>query len=158
MDSESEGTDYGSDYEYSESDDDDKIFSPSNVKTQSDHGTPITIKESNAHVYSILVHEEVIPVMKSLITEVSELLGVSESVAEVVLRNFKWNKEIIFDQYCSAEDEFWLKAGVHRGNKAQAALPSKKKRKETFSCGICRDDEALCSESIGLDCNHLFCK
>jgi len=116
--------------------------------------------------YSILSYEEVTPIMEHLIQEVSGLLDVTEAVTEVLLRNFKWNKELLFNEYCSAEETFWSKAGVTRVTKESAAatsLPSKalstrKKRKEIFFCGICCDDECLRSDGFSLDCEHSFCK
>lgn len=124
-------------------------------------------RHKNEKEYNILSYEEVTPIMKNLISEVSNLLDVTEAVTEVLLRQHKWNKELLFNEYCSAEETFWSKAGVTRVPKASAdssssppskALATRKKRKETFFCGICCDDECLRSDGFGLDCDHSFCK
>lgn len=150
-----------SDYEYDsyESGNEDDV-----TQTQTQTQSNVDMEVSKDEQYRVLSYEEVTPIMKQLIAEVSNLLDVTEAVTEVLLRNFKWNKELLFNEYCSAEDTFWSKAGVTRITKANAASPpskamsTRKKRKETFYCGICCDNEVLLADRFGLDCHHYFCK
>jgi hypothetical protein len=121
--------------------------------------------EAAGRGYRVISFEEVTPIMKSLIAEVSVLLNVKNSVSEVLLRTFKWNKEVLFDQYCSLEGEkFWSTAGVTRRStecltqSPSNSTPKYKKAKEIFCCTICCDQDVLKSEGFHLDCGHTFCK
>ena len=115
--------------------------------------------------YRVISFEDVTPIMKSLIAEVSVLLNIKNSVSEVLLRTFKWNKEVLFEQYCSLEGEkFWSTAGVTRRStecltqSPSNSTPKYKKAKEIFYCTICCDHDVLKSEGFQLDCGHTFCK
>ena len=121
--------------------------------------------EAAGRGYRVISFEDVTPIMKSLIAEVSVLLNIKNSVSEVLLRTFKWNKEVLFEQYCSLEGEkFWSTAGVTRRSTECSAqspsnsLPKYKKAKEIFYCTICCDHDVLKSEGFQLDCGHTFCK
>jgi len=92
------------------------------------------------------------------VAEVSELLGVSHGVAQLLLRSSAWNKEDLFSAYMDNPDKVCHNAGVP-GPSESTSLQITSKKVADFECSICRNMTVESPElSVSsLACGHKFC-
>ena len=95
---------------------------------------------------------DLIPTMKAVISDVSELLAVQPVVACQLLMYFKWQKENIFNSYMSDGEKAVKDAGVYERSKCIIQNSNGAEQE----CQICMDD---CSNEnmMSMPCGHSFC-
>ena len=94
--------------------------------------------------------EDLRPVMQRRIGDVSDILGVSPGASAVLLREYKFSKEQLLEEYMLSPDHILKKAGVfHRCGNTKSPPPNSK------DCAICYDDE--CDGMMAMPCGHQFC-
>mmetsp|Transcript_26262 Transcript_26262/g.29052 ORF Transcript_26262/g.29052 Transcript_26262/m.29052 type:complete len:509 (-) Transcript_26262:99-1625(-) len=134
-----------SDYPVDDSDDDDMEWDGVNDNPNPSPVILGTIKEAGIRM---LPAEDVIPEMKRCLEDATEILGVPAAAVAVLLREYKWSKEILLEKFYSNSDKLEKKLGVYaRCN----PVPMKKSSK---TCKICYDDEF---PMIAMPCGHEFC-
>ena len=89
----------------------------------------------------------------SLISQMSSLLGCTQSISATLLRYFKWNKEKLIETYLEDPDGVSQAAGVLMDNTKRPKFV----KLEGFVCDICCD-EGPHLESLSLACGHRFCR
>ena len=89
--------------------------------------------------------------MESFIAEIANLLGVSQDIAQVLLQQYKWNKERLVDGYYSDPEKAVSNAG------AGQAISNPQSAESTLICRICGDEHDL-ANVYGLNCGHRFCR
>jgi len=111
--------------------------------------SPVTMVDSR----EILIH------MNGLVNEVAEVLNITATAATALLRNHKWNKEVLYEAYMSNESEIKERSGVAERCKCSPthdenrSYPDKRPR----TCSICFDDDLESHEMLGMPCGHEFC-
>lgn len=146
----SEGEDFdGEDgeYDYVYEDDDDDLLGvkPSHLERE--------ISESHFDIpegtYLIREYAEIEPLMEKLLLEVTTLLGVNKSIAELLLRHTKWDQSILAEKYYSDAHLLLVAAGVEvEDNETSVGIMNQ--------CLICYDDLAP-GTGKSLTCGHTFC-
>jgi len=94
--------------------------------------------------------------VKSLVEEISDLLGMGEDETILALSHFDWNPEKLKEQWFEdgAAEKILLACGATP--KEVAPMPSP----EELYCTVCYGEVELADNkvSLALPCNHLFCK
>ena len=160
------------DFGYDEDEDEDEIQSdteeeyyyedeeePDNSVINSCEQTKTLSNKSIAQLISIPMDSyvdknlnEIFPLMMTIINEVTALLNISEDEAQVILQNFKWDKEKLTDCYFSNPEKVHQECGLESYS-AYVMVQLQDK----FLCQICYDETDI-SESFALGCGHRFCK
>jgi len=113
-------------------------------------GNPDSIK--------ILDSTELLPVMKKRLREVTEVLSIPASAAAIIMREHKWMKERLFEDFLSDPERIQEKCGVRARCSAFVSGNQKgKNHVESSDCSICFDDFTP-NEMFGMACGHEFCK
>lgn len=116
--------------------------------------------------YIITQYASVIPRMKKLVAEVAGLLDLDTDSAQVLLQQFRWNKEKLLDSFFANTDKIMEDSGLDLYSNTLIAFKSsspnkgdelKKSINQKFQCRICYDDADL-NESFALGCEHTFCR
>lgn len=127
--------------------------------------------------YFITEYSAVVPLLDSLVGEVSSLLDVDHDVAHFLLQHCRWNKERLLDKFFSAPEPLLEEAGLslYRGDilpSLRAALATThisrpldassddattSAGEDTFVCRICCDP-CHSSTAFSMGCNHNFCR
>lgn len=97
----------------------------------------------------LLPAKDVIPEMKRRLDDVTEVLGVPASAAAILLREHKWSKEVLLENFYDHPEKLQRKHGVY------ARCNPVTLKKPTNSCTICYDDEV---PMIAMPCGHEFCE
>jgi len=101
--------------------------------------------------------KDLLPSMEGMIDEVSNLLNVPPSAAFGLLRNFRWNKENLLEEYMNNQEKTQKIAGVY-GRCNPSMIPNDNdKGGNKHLCTICYD-EVQRSEMISMPCTHAFCR
>lgn len=154
-----------SDEEYTYSDEEEEyVYSDSDIAGQNmrltSPGTGASTSENRAAArskgpgpeYRIVNMEELLQEQRALINEISGILELDFSTAGILLRQFRWNKEKLFEEYCANPEETCKKSGVEFLGQLAAPLPAG----ATITCEICCEDYAQDSV-LGVGCDHRFC-
>ena len=118
--------------------------------------------------YVLHTASEIRPLLDALIDEVRNLLQVSSDEAQLLLQYCQWDKEKLMEKYFSNMDKIRAEAGIDMfqpdflqaiASIGQDALLAGEEE-ETIECFIGACDEPVIpkSQSIGLGCEHFFCK
>ncbi|KAJ0399064.1 hypothetical protein P43SY_008684 [Pythium insidiosum] len=102
--------------------------------------------------YRVIEEEELFAQQRKLITEISQVLETSTSVAAVLLRHFAWNKEKLFEGYYLDPTKARHEAGVEF---ADVPPPTFADGQE-IDCLICCDTYKP-NEIFGMGCQHVYC-
>jgi len=100
----------------------------------------------------LLNAEEIRPEMVLRCKDVSEVLGISEAAASVLLREYNWSKEALLEQYMNDVDKVLQKAGVYHRCGHQKVPPGANGEMQT--CEICYEDV---QKMLAMPCGHAFC-
>jgi hypothetical protein len=145
FDEDDNGSDQEYDYIYEEDDDLDGVTAPRLGREVSESHFDVPEGDFNIHQYI-----EIAPLMEKLILEVSMLLGVDRSIAELLLRHTKWDQSLLAEKYYNNHRQLLIAAGVELEDPVVASAP-------TNLCLICYDViESGCGKS--LSCGHVFCQ
>jgi len=116
----------------------------------------------------MLSAEEIFPIMKMRVDEVSEVLGIPPSAAMVLMREYKWAKEHLFERFYSDPERTTTNAGVHArcqkyeyllsASKTKATRKSSRGKVSLKTCLICFQDDFSAEDMISMPCNHEFCR
>lgn len=98
--------------------------------------------------------DDLIPTMKTAISEVCELLAIQPVVACQLLMHFKWQKENLLNNYMSDGEKTIKAAGVYARSKG-IDLNTRSNEGEQ-ECLICMDDYTG-ENMMGMPCGHSFC-
>lgn len=118
----------------------------------------------------MLESADLMPVMKRRLREVTEVLSIPESAAAILMREYKWAKERLFEIFYTDPDGLLEKFGVRcrcevQPATAPAALPTGRmtrnrlaKLKASRECTICFMDGLDPEEMYSMPCGHSFCR
>lgn len=115
----------------------------------------------------MLDSSELLPVMKRRLREVTEVLSIPESAASVLMREYKWVKERLFEIFYTDPDGLLDKYGVRcrcEAPPAAALLTGRMTRnrlaklKVPRECAICFMDGLDPEEMYSMPCGHSFCR
>jgi len=121
--------------------------------------------------YVLIDRSDVAQTMAKKAREVSELLNVSSSCAEALLRGAGWSNERLLESFWSDGEALQKKCGVLEwggsaetpfcedglpGLDSDVPLPDVKTNSEGLVCRICFCDVEP-GEALGAPCGHLFC-
>ena len=99
----------------------------------------------------MLIHADMYPNLLKLVTSVSTILGVSNSVAELLLQEFKWNQEQLLALYFQSPEATLVQA--HVTVDPQSTVPAA----DGESCFICMEDFSEANGGVfSLTCGHAF--
>jgi len=189
MDDDNESDDYSYTYSYEDADDDtNSLSSDTPMETEEKTAVVRQARHSNASRGSIdygmgdsdgpLINmtstTELHTVLLARVNEFAELFHIRPSVAHVLLRHSRWNKERLCELYTSDQDKIVKDAGVicrhalepdpptdTQNNKFPPATVGVMTRNrlsaQKRSCPVCFDDELLPSDMIQMPCGHEFC-
>eukprot|EP00549_Striatella_unipunctata_P025961 CAMPEP_0118724564 /NCGR_PEP_ID=MMETSP0800-20121206/32647_1 /TAXON_ID=210618 ORGANISM="Striatella unipunctata, Strain CCMP2910" /NCGR_SAMPLE_ID=MMETSP0800 /ASSEMBLY_ACC=CAM_ASM_000638 /LENGTH=511 /DNA_ID=CAMNT_0006633151 /DNA_START=113 /DNA_END=1648 /DNA_ORIENTATION=- len=99
----------------------------------------------------MLDSSELLVVMKRRIKDVTEVLGVPQSAAAVLLRNYQWNKERLVEMYLMNPEAVQKKCGVTGRCEAENVRCGRKRG----LCGICYENPV---DLIVMPCTHGYCE
>jgi hypothetical protein len=140
------------DYVYEEDDDDlDGVSAPQLGREVSESHFDVPSGDCNIHKYI-----EIAPLMEKLILEVSMLLGVDRSIAELLLRHTKWDQSLLAEKYYNNSHQLLIAAGVELEN-VEETKTSVCAASPLTQCLICYD-EIEPGTGKSLRCGHLFCQ
>ncbi|GMI33680.1 hypothetical protein TrCOL_g737 [Triparma columacea] len=121
--------------------------------TGSDYLSPA----KNPDGLKLMEAEQVREEMHSLVCEITDMLGISEAVATVLMRMHKWNKEALLNAYMNDSNATLSKAGVL--SKVQGEGGGATSGSGTGNtCNICCDDDFASDEMYAMSCGHSFCR
>lgn len=160
-------------YEYSDEEwedqndamsEDDECEEPSHKRANSSGGEPHGRQRLSDGTYALIDRAEVETAMIAKAKEVSELLEVTASCAEVLLRHKGWSGERLMEAFWDAPDKLKKECGVDTWSggadaetvmnlDSDVSLPAG----APVTCRICFM-EVPASESLGAPCGHMFCK
>lgn len=86
------------------------------------------------------------------VDEVSNILGQPPEATAVLLRQTRWNKERLIEQYMDKQDEVLDKAGLSQDESWKPEI----KVMDGFMCDICCDDTPGL-QTYAMKCGHRFC-
>ena len=89
--------------------------------------------------------------IKDKCKEVSELLGLSEDEALIILNYFKWRKDLVENEWFGNEKKIFGKAGL------DPIVTAILNDSNEILCAMCFDTKPA-SEFDNLKCNHQICK
>lgn len=95
----------------------------------------------------MLPADQVVPEMKQKLADATEILGIPESAAVVLMRNFNWQRDVLLEAFFKDPDRLLKKHGVYHRVNPKPALKSP-------HCAICYDDV---EEKMAMPCGHAFC-
>jgi ariadne-1 len=101
--------------------------------------------------FKVITYKEVEPLMAALVREVSDLLAINQEVSQILLRQFKWNKERLLEVYYNNPDKVMVDAGLDLFSSNPQGADA------AIVCRIC-GDEVGPNDAFGLGCGHNFCK
>ncbi|CAJ0578310.1 unnamed protein product, partial [Mesorhabditis spiculigera] len=105
--------------------------------------------DPGVHHRTVLEMDSLVGEMNKMIGEVKEVIPVTSGVARILLHQFQWNKEMLFEKFFdSGNEDAFLKLYRVLPSKT-VALPSS----SHGECEICLLEAPL----SGLKCNHLAC-
>mmetsp|Transcript_27531 Transcript_27531/g.41201 ORF Transcript_27531/g.41201 Transcript_27531/m.41201 type:complete len:587 (+) Transcript_27531:18-1778(+) len=146
-----------------EYDDDFYTLSPNEVT----ENLVITSKER----VRMVIWSDLLPTMKQQISEVIEVLGIPASAASVLMREFRWSKEQLMEEFTNNPERVKRLCGVYnRCSKKKTdkrsiartryALYSRQSTPEKMRfCEICFEDGGFAPEDmIAMPCGHEFCR
>jgi ariadne-1 len=114
--------------------------------------TPTKKKEEE---YTVLTLSQVVKRQQQEVEKISEVLGVSNSSARVLLRKFEWKVERIMDTFFDKELAGVLRqAGITLADITFSIQDNE--QEDEFDCPLCYDTVAIAETSI-LGCSHRFC-
>ncbi|KAL0098122.1 hypothetical protein J3Q64DRAFT_1671762 [Phycomyces blakesleeanus] len=89
---------------------------------------------------------------------VASVLGIQKRYATSLLWQFRWNTEILFEEYMESPEKALEKTGIK--TMEEIKLLQKKRelgsQSEEFECKICFDDDPEMM-TVGVGCGHRFC-
>jgi ariadne-1 len=142
------------------------------VKTGSGHKNAVGNIAIVDGKYTITEINQVMPIMRGLVTEVSALLRLNEDICQILLQNYKWNKEKLLEMYYSDGDseKILMDTGVDLfDERVMSQITSSDSRlfrspsspmpaeRLNQDCHICTA-ELNTSNSFSLGCKHFFCR
>jgi ariadne-1 len=101
----------------------------------------------------MLPADDLVPEMKRRLKEVTEILDIPASAAAVLLREHKWSKEVLLENFYNNSDKLLKKCGVYHRCHPKAAL------KSDGNCAICYDpmEDGDDTKKLAMPCGHEFC-
>jgi len=133
-----------------------------------------SMTESDSSLVRMTSSNELSSVLNDRINEVSELFNLRSSVAHVLLRHFRWNKERFFELYTSNPEKVVKDAGVaarckicppdtssstdERPLQRTGVMTRQRQAAQKRSCAICMEDDYQPSDMIQMPCKHEFCR
>lgn len=97
----------------------------------------------------MLPAKDLFPEMKRRLDDVTEVLGIPAAAVAVLLREHKWSKEVLLENFYNNPEKLLQKHGIYsRCNPVPA-------KKSSMSCPICYDDDV---PTVAMPCGHEFCK
>jgi len=99
----------------------------------------------------MLPSNEMIPEMKRRLKEVTEVLDIPASAAAVLLREHRWSKEILLENFYNNSEALERKAGIWNRCHPKKLPP----QKSSTTCQICYEDDIV---MLSMPCGHEFCK
>jgi len=104
--------------------------------------------------YAAVEEDEILTKAKQEIAHIIEVLGIpSQSLAVILLRYFKWNKEKLITSYTEDQVKTCKECGIRPDLKLEKKPKMPKKK---FCCTVCLE-EYRCSKGYALGCGHRFC-
>ncbi|KAI9326874.1 hypothetical protein BDR26DRAFT_809226 [Obelidium mucronatum] len=104
-----------------------------------------------APLFAVLSEAQLRQSLHDAARDVAGVLGIAPSLAAVLLRFFRGNKDrLLEDYYAKDASQLLEQAGVRVSAAGASAPPA------AFECQICYDDTP--TEKAALNCNHAFCK
>jgi len=116
--------------------------------------------------FIIKEYADLLPIMQSLISEVSSLLNLDRDRAEILLQMHRWNKERLVEQFFANPEKMLEEAGLglysfesmdEQLNQNSSSASVSSSTEDTFVCRICCDPCPL-SSGFHLGCAHRFCR
>jgi len=114
--------------------------------------------------------KELMTVLNDRISEVCELFNLRQSVAQVLFRHFRWNKERLCEQYTSNPEKVMKEAGVaarfetgppdfsiENPIQRTGVMTRQRQAAQKRTCPICMEDDFQPSDMMQMPCKHEFC-
>jgi len=139
---------------YEMSDDESMQWDTNATEAENPNAAPVFLYAKKAGI-QLLPADQLVVQMKQRLTDVTEVLGIPEEAAVVLLRHFNWQKEVLLESFFQDSEKLLKKHGVfHRCNP--------KPPLKTEYCAICYDDVESrmampCGHEFCMDCWHDFC-
>mmetsp|Transcript_2911 Transcript_2911/g.9172 ORF Transcript_2911/g.9172 Transcript_2911/m.9172 type:complete len:439 (+) Transcript_2911:58-1374(+) len=114
--------------------------------------------------FTVLDASECLALAQKEVDEVRELLCCSEEVASILMRQFRWNREKLTEEYLCDADKVLKRAGIHQGENleivhadgavAVGGTSQPRGSLPDVQCLICYETSA---DYSALGCGHQFC-
>lgn len=155
------------DEEGEEYDEDEDDITP-RAKTCRTEKSGLTIPDGG---YIITEYTAILPLIESLLEEVSSLFDVERDVAQILLQNARWNRERLTDAFFSNPEKIMAEAGLEsltpefsQSLREDRILPKflllpngNGAQQVAFQCRICCEDCPI-ADAFCMGCGHKFCK
>ena len=142
--------DYEDDYEYN-----DECDAPE-LKREPSYPDAFRVPDGS---FNVLDYSDMSALMAAMVKEAEGVLGVSADTALILLSHYGWNKEKLLDKYWADTEACMRAAGLSvdgcsgsSSSGGSAVDPS-----ATVTCKICYD-ELPATDTIHLNCGHIFCR
>lgn len=137
---------------------------PSSAEKKAVDARALSVPSDN---FNILDISEIVPIMNSLVEDVSSLLDLNCDVTQSLLQANKWDREKLIDAFFANPDKVLKKAGVDLYSDTitdslssmsaddKASGTSSTSNGQIVKCRICYDET---SSSFSMGCGHKFCR
>lgn len=102
--------------------------------------------------YKVYTEDQIRAMQQQQFEEVSSILGLPTDQCATLLRQYKWQKEKLIEQFMDHPDEVTKSAGILSGETVQPKLEYVK----GFTCDVCFEDGPKL-KTFALMCGHRFC-
>jgi len=119
----------------------------------------------------MVIWSDLLPTMEKQISAVIEVLGIPASAASVLMREYRWSKEQLIEEFTNNSDRVKRLCGVYNrcseskiskqsAARKRYALYSRKSNPEKMRfCEICFEDGGFAPEDmIAMPCGHEYCR
>lgn len=102
--------------------------------------------------FKVYSEEQIRTMQQQQFEEVSNILGLPIEQCATLLRQYKWQKEKLIEQFMDHPDEVTKSAGILTGDTTQPQLQTVR----NFVCDVCFEDSPSL-KTFALHCGHRFC-
>jgi len=162
-------TDQDDDYEYEYSEEEDDYMSDdasmeyiaSQGKAAAAGGNPNAAPTLSSVGKKVGIHimpcENLVPEMKRILEDVTEVLDIPASAAAVLMREHKWSKDVLLENFFANSSTLLKKCGVYHRCNPKPPISS------DTTCAICYEESTKkhampCGHEFCMDCWHDFCQ
>lgn len=106
--------------------------------------------------YVMMDNSELASMQNSLVQELMDVMGLSDSEVAKLLSHYNGNKQVILSKWFSDSEQVRSVVGLAAETKRRLTLESKLREQDVLSCQLCEDSVPY-DQTYALSCQHRYC-